>query len=43
MSGDEAPWYQPASRNFETTKPALVLPVYATLRTIGEVFLSEHV
>jgi L-2,4-diaminobutyrate decarboxylase len=43
MAGDDAPWYQPASRNFETTKPALVLPLYATLRTLGEAFLCRHV
>src|SRR5262245_393179 len=43
MAGDEAPWYQPASRNFETTKPALVLPLYATLRTLGEAYLAAHV
>jgi L-2,4-diaminobutyrate decarboxylase len=43
MGGDDAPWYQPASRNFETTKPALALPLYATLRTLGESFLAEHV
>ena len=43
MAGDDAPWYQPASRNFETTKPALVLPLYATLRTLGEGFLAGHV
>jgi L-2,4-diaminobutyrate decarboxylase len=43
MAGDDAPWYQPASRNVETTKPALVLPLYATLRTLGEAFLAAHV
>lgn len=43
LAGDDAPWYQPGLRSFETTKPALVLPLYATLRTLGEAFLAEHV
>jgi L-2,4-diaminobutyrate decarboxylase len=43
LSGDDAPWYQPALRNFETTKPTFVLPLYAALRTLGERFLAEHV
>jgi len=43
LSGHEAPWYEPAGRNFETTKPAIVLPLYATLRTLGAGFIAEHV
>lgn len=43
LSDHGAPWYEPAVRNFETTKPALVLPLYVALRTLGTAFFSEHV
>jgi len=44
LLGDSgAAWKHPASRNFETTKPALGLPFYVLLRTLGERFLREWV
>lgn len=43
LSDDGAPWYEPAGRTFETTKPALVLPLYVALRTLGAAFFAEHV
>ncbi len=41
LSDQEAPWYQPAARNFETTKPAMVLPLYVALRTLGVGFFTD--
>jgi L-2,4-diaminobutyrate decarboxylase len=43
LSDDGAPWYEPAARSFETTKPALVLPLYVSLRALGAEFFAEHV
>ncbi len=43
LSDDQAPWYQPAARNFETTKPAMVLPLYVALRTLGVDFFTDCV
>jgi L-2,4-diaminobutyrate decarboxylase len=43
LSDDGAPWHEPAARSFETTKPALVLPLYVSLRALGEAFFAEHV
>jgi L-2,4-diaminobutyrate decarboxylase len=43
LSEDSAPWYEPAARSFETTKPSLVLPFYVSLRALGEQFFAEHV
>lgn len=41
LLADEAPWYQPAARNFETTKPTLVFPFYIALRTLGVEFFAR--
>jgi len=43
LSDDGAPWYEPAARNFETTKPALVLPLYLALRSLGVDYFSAYV
>jgi L-2,4-diaminobutyrate decarboxylase len=43
LSGPTASWYEPAARNFETTKPAIVLPLYVALRTLGGTFLGEYI
>lgn len=43
LSGDEAPWYEPAARNFETTKPTFVVPFYVALRVLGTSFFAEYV
>lgn len=42
LSDDGARWYEPAARSFETTKPAFVLPLYVSLRALGEKFFAEH-
>jgi L-2,4-diaminobutyrate decarboxylase len=42
LSDAAVPWHQPASRNFETTKPAMVLPLYVALRTLGVGFFADH-
>jgi L-2,4-diaminobutyrate decarboxylase len=42
LSGPTAAWYEPARRNFETTKPAMVLPLYVALRTLGVEFFAEY-
>jgi L-2,4-diaminobutyrate decarboxylase len=39
--GDD--WCQTATRNFETTKPVMALPLYVTLRILGAGFLAECV
>jgi L-2,4-diaminobutyrate decarboxylase len=43
LSGPTAQWYEPAARNFETTKPAIVLPLYVGLRTLGVRFFGEYI
>jgi L-2,4-diaminobutyrate decarboxylase len=43
FSSTDAQWYEPAARNFETTKPAMVLPLYLALRTLGVAFLADYV
>ena len=43
FSDGGAPWHQPAARNFETTKPMLVIPLYVTLRTLGVQFFADGV
>jgi L-2,4-diaminobutyrate decarboxylase len=43
LSGPTASWYEPARRNFETTKPAIVLPLYVALRTLGVRFFGEYI
>jgi L-2,4-diaminobutyrate decarboxylase len=43
LSGPTASWYEPARRNFETTKPAMVLPLYVALRTLGVSFFGEYI
>jgi L-2,4-diaminobutyrate decarboxylase len=43
LSGPTASWYEPAARNFETTKPAIVLPLYVALRTLGVKFFEEYI
>lgn len=43
LSGSGARWYEPASRNFETTKPALALPLYAAVQALGADFFGEYV
>jgi L-2,4-diaminobutyrate decarboxylase len=43
FSGQTPHWYEPAARNFETTKPAMVLPLYVALRTLGVAFLADYV
>jgi L-2,4-diaminobutyrate decarboxylase len=43
LSGPTASWYEPAARNFETTKPAIVLPLYLALRTLGVAFFGEYI
>jgi L-2,4-diaminobutyrate decarboxylase len=43
LSGPTASWYEPAARNFETTKPAIVLSLYVALRTLGARFLGEYI
>jgi L-2,4-diaminobutyrate decarboxylase len=43
LSGPTAPWYEPARRNFETTKPAMVLPLYVALRTLGVGFFGQYI
>jgi L-2,4-diaminobutyrate decarboxylase len=43
LSGPTAVWHEPAARNFETTKPAMVLPLYVALRTLGIAFFGEYV
>jgi L-2,4-diaminobutyrate decarboxylase len=41
LLSDDAPWYQPAARNFETTKPTAVFPLYVALRTLGVQFFAQ--
>jgi L-2,4-diaminobutyrate decarboxylase len=43
LSGPTASWYEPAARNFETTKPTIVLPLYLALRTLGVSFFGEYI
>jgi L-2,4-diaminobutyrate decarboxylase len=43
LSDQTASWYQPAARNFETTKPAIVLPLYIGLRTLGVTFFGDYI
>jgi L-2,4-diaminobutyrate decarboxylase len=43
LSGSTASWHEPAGRNFETTKPAIVLPLYVGLRTLGAAFFGEYI
>jgi L-2,4-diaminobutyrate decarboxylase len=43
LSGPTASWQEPAGRNFETTKPAMVLPLYVGLRTLGVAFFGEYI
>ncbi len=43
LAEGEAPWYQPAARNFETTKPAMALPLYVVLRTLGAGYVADCV
>jgi L-2,4-diaminobutyrate decarboxylase len=43
LSGVAASWHEPAARNFETTKPAMVLPLYVALRTLGVAFFGEYI
>jgi L-2,4-diaminobutyrate decarboxylase len=43
LSGPAALWHEPAARNFETTKPAMVLPLYVALGTLGVAFFSEYI
>jgi L-2,4-diaminobutyrate decarboxylase len=43
LSGPTDSWYEPARRNFETTKPAIVLPLYVALRTLGVSFFGEYI
>jgi L-2,4-diaminobutyrate decarboxylase len=43
LSGSTASWHEPAARNFETTKPAMVLPLYVALRTLGVGFFGEYI
>ena len=43
-SREEGPWFQPARRNFETTKPgSVVLPLYAGLITLGTDYFAAYV
>jgi L-2,4-diaminobutyrate decarboxylase len=43
LSGPTPQWYEPSARNFEATKPAIVLPLYAGLRTLGVAFFAEYI
>jgi L-2,4-diaminobutyrate decarboxylase len=43
LSGPTESWYEPARRNFETTKPAIVLPLYVALRTLGVRYFGEYI
>jgi L-2,4-diaminobutyrate decarboxylase len=43
LSGSTASWHEPAARNFETTKPAMVLPLYVALRTLGVGFFADYI
>jgi L-2,4-diaminobutyrate decarboxylase len=43
LSGATASWSEPAGRNFEVTKPAIVLPLYVGLRTLGTAFFGEYI
>jgi L-2,4-diaminobutyrate decarboxylase len=43
LSSPTASWYEPAARNFETTKPAIVLPLYVALRTLGVSFFGDYI
>jgi L-2,4-diaminobutyrate decarboxylase len=43
LSGPTPSWYEPAARNFETTKPAMVLPLYVALRVFGVRFFGEYI
>jgi L-2,4-diaminobutyrate decarboxylase len=43
LSGATAAWYEPAGRNFETTKPAMVLPLYVALRVLGVRYFGEYI
>jgi L-2,4-diaminobutyrate decarboxylase len=43
LSGPTASWHEPAGRNFETTKPAIVLPLYIALRMLGVAFFGEYI
>jgi L-2,4-diaminobutyrate decarboxylase len=42
FSGATASWSEPAARNFETTKPAIVLPLYVALRTLGVAYFGKY-
>ncbi len=41
LSEGPAPWHQPAARNFETTKPTMVFPLYVALRALGVGFFAD--
>jgi L-2,4-diaminobutyrate decarboxylase len=43
LSSPAAQWYEPAARNFETTKPAIVLPLYVALRTLGVAYFADYI
>ena len=43
FSDREPPWYEPAARNFETTKPTFVIPLYVALRTLGVDYFARYV
>ena len=43
LSGPTPQWYEPAARNFEATKPAIVLPLYVGLRTLGVGYFAEYI
>jgi L-2,4-diaminobutyrate decarboxylase len=43
LSGPTPSWSEPAARNFETTKPTIVLPLYLALRTLGVPFFGEYI
>jgi L-2,4-diaminobutyrate decarboxylase len=43
LSGPADSWYEPAARNFETTKPAIALALYVALRTLGVTFFEEYI
>jgi L-2,4-diaminobutyrate decarboxylase len=43
LSGPAARWHEPAARNFETTKPTMVLPLYVALRTLGVAYFGEYI
>jgi L-2,4-diaminobutyrate decarboxylase len=43
LSQPTASWHEPAGRNFEATKPAIVQPLYIGLRTLGVKFFGEYI